>query len=92
MLQQEKARVLRLMVTLMGRFMGQESILPTKMKNQCRSLVTMGAGAWHIEGGGGKSSQRTPRGGSCGQQNLTRQAPPPLGRRPPMISGSGREQ
>ena len=45
MLPREKARVLRLIITLMGRSVGQESILPATVTNHYRSLVTMGAGA-----------------------------------------------
>ena len=40
----EKGRVLRLIVTLMGRAMECESIFPVKMTHHCRSLTSMGAG------------------------------------------------
>ena len=42
---QEKARVVRLFTTLLGRSVGKESILPAKLRNSCKSLITMGAGA-----------------------------------------------
>ena len=41
---QEKARVLRLITTLMGRAVGQDTILPAKMTNHCKTLIPMGAG------------------------------------------------
>ena len=41
---QEKGRVLRLAVTLMGRAAGRESILPAGITTRCRSLVPLGAG------------------------------------------------
>ena len=41
---QEKARVMRLITTLMGRSVGKETILPAKLTNACKSLVPMGAG------------------------------------------------
>ena len=41
---QEKGRVLRLIATLLGRAMEQESIFPAKMTHHCRSLTSMGAG------------------------------------------------
>ena len=40
---QEKARVLRLMVTIMGRSIGWKSLLPAAKTNECRSLIAMGA-------------------------------------------------
>ena len=40
---QEKARVMRLITTLLGRSVGKESILPAKLTNS--SLIPMGAGA-----------------------------------------------
>ena len=39
----EKAQVLRLIVTILGRLVGQESILLAAMTNHCRSLITIGA-------------------------------------------------
>ena len=42
---QEKAWVLRLITTLLGRSVGKESILPAKLTNSCKSLIPMGAGA-----------------------------------------------
>ena len=41
---QEKGRVLRLIVTLVGRATERESIFPVKMTHHCRSLTSMGAG------------------------------------------------
>ena len=41
---QEKGRVLRPAVTLLGRTLGKESILPAPMTTTCRSLVPLGAG------------------------------------------------
>ena len=41
---QEKGRVVRLAVTLMGKAAGRESILPARITNHCRSLVPLGAG------------------------------------------------
>ena len=41
---QEKAQVLRIMVTIVGRFIGRESLLPAAMTNHYRSLITMGEG------------------------------------------------
>ena len=41
---QEKGRVMRLAVTLMGKAVGKESILPARITNHCRSLVPLGAG------------------------------------------------
>ena len=41
---QEKGRVLRLVVTLLGRAPGTESILPAAITTGCRSLVPLGAG------------------------------------------------
>ena len=41
---QEKARVLRLITSLMGRAVGQDTILPAKMTNHCKTLIPMGAG------------------------------------------------
>ena len=41
---QEKGRVLRLAVTLMGRAAGRESVLPAAITTRCRSLVPLGAG------------------------------------------------
>ena len=41
---QEKARVLRLITSLMGRAIGQDTILPAKMTNHCKTLIPMGAG------------------------------------------------
>ena len=40
----EKARVLRLITSLMGRSIGQDTILPAKMINHCKTLISMGAG------------------------------------------------
>ena len=40
---QEKGRVVRLAVTLMGKAAGRESILPARIINHCRSLVPLGA-------------------------------------------------
>ena len=40
---QEKARVLRLITSLMGRSIGQDTILPAKMINHCKTLFPMGA-------------------------------------------------
>ena len=42
---QEKARVMRLITTLLGRSVGKESILLAKLTNNCKSLIPMGAGA-----------------------------------------------
>ena len=42
---QEKGRVLRLAVSLLGKAAGRESILPAGFTNRCRSLVPLGAGA-----------------------------------------------
>ena len=39
---QEKARVMRLITTLLGRSVGKESILPAKLTNSCKSLIPMG--------------------------------------------------
>ena len=41
---QEKGRVLRLAVTLLGRAAGRESILPAAITTRCRALVLLGAG------------------------------------------------
>ena len=41
---QEKGRVLRLAVSLLGKAAGKESILPAGFTNRCRSLVPLGAG------------------------------------------------
>ena len=41
---QEKARVLRLITSLMGKAVGQDTILPAKMTNHCKTLIPMGAG------------------------------------------------
>ena len=41
---QEKARVLRLITSLMGRAVEQDTILPAKMTNHCKTLIPMGAG------------------------------------------------
>ena len=41
---QEKGRVLRLAVTLLGRATGRESILPAAITTRCRALVPLGAG------------------------------------------------
>ena len=41
---QEKGRVLRLAVTLLGRAAGRESILPATITTRCRALVPLGAG------------------------------------------------
>ena len=41
---QEKGRVLRLAVTLMGKAVGKESILLARITNHCRSLVPLGVG------------------------------------------------
>ena len=41
---QEKGRVLRLAVSLLGKAAGRESILPAGFTNRCRSLVPLGAG------------------------------------------------
>ena len=41
---QEKGRVLRLAVSLLGKAAGRESILPAELTNRCRSLVPLGAG------------------------------------------------
>ena len=41
---QEKGRVLRLVVSLLGKAAGRESILPAGFTNRCRSLVPLGAG------------------------------------------------
>ena len=41
---QEKGRVLRLAVSLLGKAAGRESILPVGFTNRCRSLVPLGAG------------------------------------------------
>ena len=41
---QEKAKVLRLITSLMGRAVGQDTILPAKMTNHCETLMPMGAG------------------------------------------------
>ena len=41
---QEKSKVLRLIVTLVGRATERESIFPVKMTHHCRSLTSMGAG------------------------------------------------
>ena len=41
---QEKARVLKLITSLMGRSIGQDTILPAKMTNHCKTLIPMGAG------------------------------------------------
>ena len=41
---QEKGRVLRLAVTLLGRTLGKESILPAPITTRCRSLIPLGAG------------------------------------------------
>ena len=41
---QEKGRVVRLAVTLMGKAAGRESVLPAPITNHCRSLVLLGAG------------------------------------------------
>ena len=41
---QEKGRVLRLAVSLLGKAAGRESILPASFTNRCRSLVPLGAG------------------------------------------------
>ena len=40
----EKGRVLRLIVTLVGRATKRETICPVKMTHHCRSLTSMGAG------------------------------------------------
>ena len=40
---QEKGRVVRLAVTLMGKAAGRKSILPARIANHCRSLVPLGA-------------------------------------------------
>ena len=40
----EKGRVLRLIVTWVGRATERESIFPVKMMHHCRSLTSMGAG------------------------------------------------
>ena len=40
----EKARMLRLITSLMGRAVGQDTILPAKMTNHCKTLIPMGAG------------------------------------------------
>ena len=40
---QEKVRVLRLAVTLVGRAAGRESILPVAITTRCRTLVPLGA-------------------------------------------------
>ena len=42
---QEKARVMRLITTLLGCSVGKESILPAKLTNSCKSLIPMGARA-----------------------------------------------
>ena len=42
---QEKARVMRLITTLLGRSVGKKTILPAKLTNSCKSLIPMGAGA-----------------------------------------------
>ena len=42
---QEKARVMRLITTLLGRSVGKESTLPAKLTNSCKSLIPIGAGA-----------------------------------------------
>ena len=42
---QEKARVMRLITTLLGRSVGKESILPAKLTNSCKSLIPLGIGA-----------------------------------------------
>ena len=41
---QEKGQVLRLAVTLLGRMLRKESILPAPITTRCRSLVPLGAG------------------------------------------------
>ena len=41
---QEKGRVVRMAVTLMGKAAGRESILLARVTNHCRSLVPLGAG------------------------------------------------
>ena len=41
---QEKGRVLRVAVSLLGKAAGRESILPVGFTNRCRSLVPLGAG------------------------------------------------
>ena len=41
---QEKGRVLRLAVSMLGKAAGRESILPAGFTNRCRSLVPLGAG------------------------------------------------
>ena len=41
---QEKARVLRLIMTILGRDVRRESLLLAAMTNHYRSLITMGAG------------------------------------------------
>ena len=41
---QEKGRVLRLAVSLLGKAAGRKSILPVGFTNRCRSLVPLGAG------------------------------------------------
>ena len=41
---QEKGRVLRLAVTLLGRAAGRESILPAAITTRCCALVPLGAG------------------------------------------------
>ena len=41
---QEKSRVMRQAVSLLGRAAGQESVLPAGFTNRCRSLVPLGAG------------------------------------------------
>ena len=43
---QEKGRVMRLAVTLMGKAAGRESILPARISNHCRSLVPLGRAQW----------------------------------------------
>ena len=40
----EKARVLRLVTSLMARSIGRDTILPAKMTNHCKTLIPMGAG------------------------------------------------
>ena len=40
----EKAWMLRLMMTILGKAIGRESLLPSAMTNHCRLLITVGAG------------------------------------------------
>ena len=43
---QEKGRVVRLAVTLMGKAAGRESVLPAPITKTCRSLVPLGRARW----------------------------------------------